>query len=307
MGELAKSVAAACALAAVLMAGAVSAGDDPPLVLNPTSQWHLDYADDSCRLLRGFGEGENKSVVLIERYEPGDSFFMVVGGKPLDASRNADSVFRFGPGGYEYDGSSQVGDFGDYSPAVMASGMFLIAPPDFREGDREDFDLEELALDTDPFEHEISPEQEAAISWLEVQRGGNRAVRFELGSMGPPMAAMRKCTNELLTHWGIDLEAHKGLTRPAVPTTSPVRWVRSSDYPAGLMRRGAQGIVQFRLSVGADGEPTQCHIQKSTRPEGFDKAVCEALMRRAQFEPALDAQGQPIASYWRNTVRFEMP
>ena len=30
------------------------------------------------------------------------------------------------------------------------------------------------------------------------------------------------------------------------------------------------------------------------------------LMRRAEFEPALGKDGQPIASYWHSTVRFQM-
>lgn len=275
------------------MAGNVSAKDKAPLVLEPTSQWHLNYADDACRLVRIFGEGENKSVFLIERYEPGDSFFMIVAGEPLKASRYADTFFRFGPNGHEDDAPTTSGEFGEYSPALMTGGMFLVTPPGF--------------TDRDERENNDNLEEEAAVSWLEVRRGRRQPVRFELGSMKQPMALMRQCTDELLTHWGIDLEAHRSLTKRAEPKTNPGNWVRSSDYPSDLMLKGGQGIVQFRLSVGADGRPTQCHIQSSTRPEGFDKVVCNALMRRARFEPALDAQGQPIASYWRSTVRFMIP
>lgn len=309
MGEFLKSVGAACAFVAALAGGVASARDKAPLVLEPTSQWHLDYADDSCRMVRIFGEGDNKSVFLIERYEPGDSFFLLVAGEPLKASRYADAALRFGPEGHEWEGPIQPADFGEYSPAVMANGMFLVTPPGLhKKGKEKDSDLEEEeAQAPDVFGQRISPEQEAVISWLEVRRERRRPVRLELGSMEKPMAAMRQCTDELLTHWGIDLEAHRGLSRAATPATDYTRWVRSSDYPVGLIHQGAQGIVQFRLSVGADGQPTQCHIQKSTRPEGFDKAVCKALMRRARFEPAQDADGQPIASYWRNTVHFIMP
>lgn len=311
MGGIFRSVGLMGLCMAALLPGVASADEDEgPLVLAPSSQWHLNYADDSCRMVRLFGEGDDKSAFVIERYEPGDSFFMLVGGKRLRAPRYVDTTFHFGPDGLEYDGPSQDGDFGDYSPALMVSGMHLFAPPDDDleyQSYNEHFDPEKEAQDTDVFGQEFSVAQEAAISWLEIRRGRARPIRLELGSMGPPMAAMRKCTDELLAHWGIDLEAHRGLTRAVVPKESPARWVLPRDYPLNLLSRGAQGLVQFRLSVGADGRPTQCHIQQSTRPEGFDKAVCDALMRRAHFEPAQDAEGRPIASYWRNTVRFEIP
>lgn len=279
-----------------------------PVVLKPVSHWNMDYADDSCRLARIFGEGEQQTVFYIERYEPGDAFFAVVAGKPLDARLSLEPTIRFGPDGHEKDDAVKLGVFGEFEPAVMVTGMTLLPLPDAdeRKKRRKAFDLDEIASDTDIFGQQLSPAQESIIEWVEVQRGKKLRVRLELGSMGEPMAAMRKCTDELLGHWGIDVEAHQALTRAAAPVESPGKWVTSRDYPTPLLRRGEQGLVQFRLSVDAQGNATQCHIQKSTRPAGFDEAVCKALMRNARFTPALGAEGRPIASYWRSTVRFEM-
>ena len=41
--------------------------------------------------------------------------------------------------------------------------------------------------------------------------------------------------------------------------------------------------------------------------KGFDDAVCAAMMKRARFDPALDKDAKPIKSYWRTSVRFQMP
>ncbi len=38
----------------------------------------------------------------------------------------------------------------------------------------------------------------------------------------------------------------------------------------------------------------------------FDDATCAALMRRVRFTPALDAKGQPVPSFYLNTVRWIM-
>lgn len=37
-----------------------------PVRLQPSSQWIVDYADNSCRLVRTFGEGEAKTILLFE-------------------------------------------------------------------------------------------------------------------------------------------------------------------------------------------------------------------------------------------------
>lgn len=74
-----------------------------------------------------------------------------------------------------------------------------------------------------------------------------------------------------------------------------------------MLMQGQPAIVEFRLSVGADGAPLSCHIQSTTRPKEFDEAVCGSLMKRARFSPALDAEAKPMTSYYRNTVRFQIP
>jgi hypothetical protein len=121
------------------------------------------------------------------------------------------------------------------------------------------------------------------------------------------MESLDKCIDELLTHWGIDVEKHKNLKRSPVPAQNPGRWIYSSDYPMDMLQIGQPALVEFRLSVSEDGKPTACHIQATTRPKEFDDAVCKSLLRRAAFEPALDSEGKPIASYWRSRVRFQIP
>lgn len=306
----ARQIGIACALLSALGGFVAQAAVKEPLVLQPASQWVLDYADDSCRMVRTFGEGEEKTIFILERYEPGDRFSLIVGGDPLKAQLYTDTAFRFGPDGYEEEGAFRTGEMGEYSPIVLGSGLFLAAPPDLGErGGAEARDADAGASDagtTSVFDQAIAFEQEA-IAWLEIQRGKRRPVRLALGSMGPPMAAMRKCTEELLTHWGIDLESHRALTRKALPKGNPGHWVVSRDYPGDLASKGVEGLVHFRLSVSAEGVPTDCHIQRSIRSRDFDEAVCNALMRRARFEPALDSQGRPVASYWRSTVNFLVP
>ena len=110
-----------------------------------------------------------------------------------------------------------------------------------------------------------------------------------------------------MTHWGIDVATQSSLRHGPLPTGNPGTWISDNNYPRDLVQNGSQGIVQFRLIVDPTGAPTSCHIQKSTRPVGFDDVVCAAMIRNARFEPAIDAQGKPVTSYFRSSVRFQIP
>lgn len=270
-----------------------------PLVLQPSSDWLVDYGDDKCRLARMFGTDDAKTMFMVERYSPSDSVFAAVGGKPLTEMNAAQSHLAFGPDGFVTKYPPNSGKLGE-RPALMAM-MALYPSPD---GDVDD---EDEVSPGDLFEQDITPEQEARLNWFEVTAKGRQTVRLNLGSMGKPLAALRTCTQELVEHWGIDVAAHRTLSRAVTPIGNVGRWVTWQDYPNDLLAKGEQGLVQFRMVVAADGKAAQCLVQESTRPLGFDKAVCAALMRRARFKPALDKDGKPIASFWRSSVRFQIP
>lgn len=292
---------------AALLVSSAHAEDRPEIVLAPSSDWQVHKAEDSCRVARIFGEGDQKSLVYFERYEPGDQFFLLVAGNPFKAARgDPPTSFDFGPDGTKHSAYWSNGNFAGFGHALMVNTLTVL-PIDQPSGTGRRYDPEPVANDTDVFGQQILPEQEAKIEWLKVSRRGNAPVRFMLGSMGEPFATLRACTDEMITRWGLDIAAHRSLTRAVAPAGNPGEWMTASDYPPALRNAGKIGLVQFRLSVGADGTPTACHIQRSTRPAEFDEAVCKVLIRRARFTPALDANGQPIASYWRSSVRFSIP
>jgi hypothetical protein len=153
----------------------------------------------------------------------------------------------------------------------------------------------------------ISEDRQKAVRYLRVGKPLRKPVTLETGSMRAPLAALDTCIDNLLISWGVDVEKHKTLRKQAEPLQSPGKWVVSSDYPNNMLSVGQPALVNFRLSIGPDGVPSACHIQATTRPKEFDNAVCKSVMRRARFSPALDATGQPMPSYYQNTVRFQIP
>ena len=289
-----------CCAAAVAVLSIPAAAKDAPIVLQPSSKWNIDYNDDSCRLGRKFGEGEQFMFFYLERFEPGDTSMMVVAGKPLGDWSGRRTDFTFGPNGQQIERASRNGVHATYGPTVIVDGATLM--PWDRIGKP---DILEKADDAPRrFEERTTPEQERSIEWLDIQPSGRKPIRLALGAMDKPMAAMRACTDELITHWGLDLDAIRGMTRGPKPRGSVGSWVTTSDYPREALRNGEGGLVHFRLIVGTDGNPVSCHVQHVTDPAVLGEAACNALMRNARFEPALGADGRPIVSYWRTTVSF---
>jgi Gram-negative bacterial TonB protein C-terminal len=282
---------------------ATVAAEKPPLPLQQSSAWNVDYADDRCRLMRKFGTGKDEAYAIFDRYGPTDRFRMTLAGRPFKTIvENGEATVRFGPTEAEQKLKFYRGTLGDM-PALVFRSQIRVAPPSVAEQTVIDNAKNGVWIELAP----VGPERERAIKSLSVGKPLRQTVVLETGPLQKPFEALAKCVDDLMTTWGIDVERHKTLSQSVRPLTSPGEWIVSRDYPLKMLSAGQPAIVEFRLSVGADGKPASCHIQSTTRPKDFDAAVCESLMRRARFAPALDAGGEPIASYYRNTVNFALP
>lgn len=99
----------------------------------------------------------------------------------------------------------------------------------------------------------------------------------------------------------------KGPTIEAMPKSNPGTWVTPQDYPDWALRANVEGVVHFRLTVNEDGKAIDCQITKSTGVPDLDAAACANLLKRADFVPAYDADGNATTSTWDNSVRWQIP
>jgi Gram-negative bacterial TonB protein C-terminal len=281
-----------------------------PLRLLPSSKWELDYSDDHCRLGRQFGLGEQEMLVFFDRFGPGEEFRITVSGKLTKIFNNqVDANIQFGPDEKEQVVSFAKGSIGKNTPAIISFGKIRVEAPIVETPviiNKKGAKNNEPQIVSKIFPP-VSTERLAAIKYLSINSAFNRNVVFQTGPMLAPFKAFDTCVDELMTHWGIDVEKHKALMQSVIPRGYPGDWLTTYDYPVEMLRQGQPAIIEFRLNVGIDGKPTNCNIQLTTRPKEFDAAVCKALMKKARFEPALDASGQPLPSYWRSTARFALP
>jgi hypothetical protein len=300
LAAMAKSFVASLILVALAMPA--TAAPPAPLILKPSSSWQLNYADERCRLGRRFGEGEQTVLLFMDRFSPSEYFRLTIAGKLINtAVQKGDANIQFGPSEEEQQLAFLNGNLGK-EPALVFSSSARIAPPSAAEllAIKNRGKTEWVVIQP------ISEDRQKAVRHLRVGKPLRKPVMLETGSMRAPLAALDTCIDDLLTSWGVDVERHKKLSRAATPLKAPDKWINSSDYPEKMLMARQPALVNFRLSIGPDGIPTGCHIQATTRPKEFDNAVCKSIMRRARFSPALDAQGQPLASYYQNNVHFRI-
>ena len=84
-------------------------------------------------------------------------------------------------------------------------------------------------------------------------------------------------------------------------------YVSDADYPAEAIRAGEQGMVRFRLDVGANGRVSACTVTESSGSPSLDETTCRILTERARFLPARDSEGKPTADSVHAAVRWILP
>ena len=271
--------------------------------LQPSGKCVVDYAADTCRLAREFGEGEQRVTLLFEQFVPGDVFNLTFVGRSMASAISGKATIRFGPNELaDQDNTVTLITVGS-QPGILLGVFQRLAPV----SETERAEARKAAREDRPYENPpIGTVREKAATWLELKKVLPFDLVLETGPMDHPLEALRQCSWDTVKSWGLAIEEQKGLTRHARSVVDPRNWFNSNDYPTKMLNQGYEGNVNFRVIVDANGLPITCHVQSSTRPQEFDDIVCRQIMKKAKFKPALDANGKPIKSYYRQSVHFRL-
>lgn len=94
---------------------------------------------------------------------------------------------------------------------------------------------------------------------------------------------------------------------PRPPTDWPFNLVTGEDYPARALRGDEQGVVAYRVEIGADGRVSNCSIRRSSGSDALDARTCEVVRRRARFTPARDSQGNAVPDAREGEMTWRLP
>ncbi|WP_284124386.1 energy transducer TonB family protein [Parerythrobacter aestuarii] len=100
-----------------------------------------------------------------------------------------------------------------------------------------------------------------------------------------------------------------GSGRGGIPVTRPVLVATITDassfpIPPGGRKERIGKSVDVRLGVSTQGRVTSCSIVRASPFPETDAKVCELAYEQVRFEPARDANGDPVASTFTYRQRF---
>lgn len=278
-----------------LAASPARAADDAPVILEPSSQWVVNFAEDHCRLTRTFGGEGNRHVLFFEQSGPSAWFGFTVAGPQLRRFGTARIKVRFGAHPVNTGSLAYTGSVENFGSALIYSRL-KFAPDDSREPDFGE------RLHSLP---EIGLAQAAMVSNVSV-RQGKREIIFETGKLTEPVNVLNQCAQNLLISWKLDLDRHRTATRLPVWTNGiEVAKKIQANYPESALQKGEQAILHMRAIIDETGKVAECATVKATIAESFNSVACNA-MKIARFEPALDQHGQPMRSFYITTISYKI-
>lgn len=275
-----------CAVVGLLAGPSVQA-QDGVAAFRPTGGWTADFGDDYCRLVRTFSDGKDEVSLALQRTQPGSFVQLLFVGDGIKTFRGADQIgYTFQPSGSaretRYVRSETAGGEQFLSTEALTLAPFVLTP----------------AAPPPPYNRESELEAARGINGIALDKGLTDPVRFETGSLRAPVEVMQACADDLLKVWGLDVDKHKTMTAGPVPNPTPGGVLPQGTIPFGEFGKLGGGANQVRLLIGADGKPTSCTIYSPTLSETLNQRICGLVMEKATFQPAKDAAGQAIASYW---------
>lgn len=266
-----------------------------PTVLKPQSPWNVDFGEDRCRLARLFGDGTNEHLLYFEQHFPSNTTGITVAGRAFKRFDNlAATQVRTADERAPVEGKPYRGETERFEDTLIFSSLNLARG-------EESSDLPAVSgalprLDTGFGD---------TVRYLQFGQRG-REVRFDTGPLGKAFEVLNQCSEGLLATWGLDAEQHRTASRlPRFLNQQEIVRKIAGRYPSAAANSGQQGIMRMRVIVDETGAPQDCAMIKATVADKLESPAC-AMMKQARFEPALDAQGRPMRSYYAVTVTYRM-
>lgn len=260
----------------------------------PGSPWNVDFGENKCRLARFFGEGENRHLLFFEQYWPGERFGMTVAGpayKRFGSGQRTDVKFFGAQSPMET--RPFTGTIGEYGHGVIYSSLALVK-------NERSANQDEVTPVRVP---QLDKDTARQVEFVSLRQRGDE-VRLLTGPLDEAFAVLDNCALDLIGTWGLDVAQHRTATR--LP-----RWLNKEAvvrrivavYPREALNAGEQAIMRMRVTVSAEGLVEDCAIIKATDTERLESPACKAMLS-ARFEPALDAEGKPMRSYFAESIVY---
>ena len=273
-------------VAGMLSASGAQAQNAAPTTYTLTGDWTLDGGEDYCRLSANFRNGDEQVSFALERNRADSFARLILVGAGIRPFRGSETLtWSFQPSGQSAAVPFVRSETADGRP-YFNLGQISFAPAG-----------PPLPVQP-PYDRAAEQTFARSVTAIEVSEGLVNPVRIETGPMESPIQALQICTDDLLAYWGLDAAKHQTMSRRAAPAGPAFEWLAADTIGFGDFASLSGARNPIRVMIDPQGKPTACAAHWQSLPERKNTAICEQLMANAHFEPALDAQGNAMASYW---------
>ena len=317
-----------------LWAVLAAAAAKPATVLEPTSPWDVDYADNNCRLIRAFGDDKDRVRLVFEQVAPRLPMTVLLIGK-LRAQED-DNVL-----GFESLAGVQI-SAGQGLDAVGSSERIVFWPRRLGRG-RWGLIPEALASHmrkTDPVAAEESPsvpshlegtgvkwndhrwDVQAREQWLAedaafsqradevtavvLNPGRFGSITLHTGGLAKPLQALEKCAFDSLKDWGIDPAVDSTIATSSHPVADAQSLFSAQDYPQAALRSFKQDNLEVWLNIDAQGQIANCRVISDFASPEINDAICGMIRRKERFVPARTKDGTPVPDFYIQSFVFKI-
>lgn len=238
-----------------LLAATAASAQPQPVALAPAGPWKADFADDRCILTRPYAGGTASHHLAL--------LFFPATQRVVTRLTNLEKVreSHYDKALVSIDGKPVRRDFN----LSLRSGEKGVA---VRELHFEDFRTNLANTKRN----------------VHIDAGKRGVIDVELGDFSKPLNVVQTCLDDLHKRLGIDpVEARAVVTQPYRDIFSFI-----------TLPDGGEMYTTLLYWVTPEGSVDQCRVIKTTTSAKAGERMCADLMKKAKFEPARNAAGQPV-------------
>lgn len=294
--------------ASVLLFALSGAAPSARNVLAPVSKWRVHYDENSCKLLRSFGDPSRPTMMMMERIAPDADLSLYVAGAPLSAKPGRlTAKAAFLPfASHSFKGGTVAETLADKSTALIWSSVDLL--DGWKKEDNRRFKKPAEVEPINPAEvtarKALVASNAAKVSGLFLVEPNGRTTLLQTGPMDRALQMMDECAREQISTWGLEPATQAAIVLPARINRPISELFSSADYPRSAMPTGEKAVIKARLIVDAQGRVAKCTSLTLFKAEEMEQAVCRNL-QKATYQPAELADGRKVPTFDTITVFFK--
>jgi hypothetical protein len=283
-----------------------------PIHLAPSTPWDIDYAENSCRLIRHFGQGDDATTLSMESQAPNALDMLIISERVATSDEEGwarllplQSKVMTGMTAHATDKTA--------IPVMLFANVELMSDDEIAAEKKRQAERSAHPIIRAPA---ISLAEQAGLkarrqafaagtTAIQVIPHFNRSIILDTGSLGEPIKMFDQCSRDSLRDWGVDPDVEDKIVRP-VWAPNVAAWFSPKDYPRNMLLDRKESVVRVRVLVDATGHVTKCTSLSHFQEPDFNNITCAKFTERAHFEPAELADGTKVPSYYVNSVVWRL-